>query len=253
MKFKSDLAKLISSSTIKITLSPAKIEVLSSSISSGITALKYLFLGFSSISSSVGTISNGGAFSISTFLRLDPKTGTHKVKVLPSFSLLCKIISPLSSFANSRLIDNPKPVPPYLRFVEPSACWNASKIRGCFPNGIPIPVSFTIKQIILSSSVFTLISKLTDPLSVNLIAFEIKFLRICSKRILSVLITIGASLAMISNLMFFSFATWLNRFHKLSVISLVETSKNSRSIFPASILDKSRISSINPNKLFPEL
>ncbi|MNQ42850.1 hypothetical protein D3C85_565600 [compost metagenome] len=244
---------MISSSTIKITLSPSFTESLSSSISSGITALKYLFLGFSVSISSVATISNGGIVSISAFLTADPKTGTHNVKVLPSFSLLCKMISPLSNLANSRLIDSPKPVPPYLRLVEPSACWKASKIKGCLPNGIPIPVSFTIKQIILSSSVFTLISKLTDPLSVNLIAFEIRFLRICSKRILSVLMTIGASLAMISNLMFFSFATWLNRFQRFSVISFVETSKNSRSIFPASIFDKSRISSIKPNKLFPEL
>ena len=58
-------------------------------------------------------------------------------------------------------MDNPKPVPPYLRFVEPSACWKASKINGCFSNGIPIPVSFTIKQITLSSSSFIFISTLS--------------------------------------------------------------------------------------------
>ena len=37
-------------------------------------------------------------------------------------------ISPPSSRAISREIDSPRPVPPYLRLVVPSACWNASKI-----------------------------------------------------------------------------------------------------------------------------
>ena len=35
----------------------------------------------------------------------------------------------------------PKPVPPYLRLVLPSACWNASKIICCFSGGMPMPVS----------------------------------------------------------------------------------------------------------------
>ena len=37
-------------------------------------------------------------------------------------------ISPPSSRAISRLMDRPRPVPPYLRLVVPSACLNASKI-----------------------------------------------------------------------------------------------------------------------------
>ena len=37
-------------------------------------------------------------------------------------------ISPPSSRAISRLMDRPRPVPPYLRLVVPSACWNASKM-----------------------------------------------------------------------------------------------------------------------------
>ena len=42
-------------------------------------------------------------------------------------------------------IVSPRPVPPYLRVVEPSACVNASKICCCFSAGIPIPVSRTEK------------------------------------------------------------------------------------------------------------
>ncbi len=39
------------------------------------------------------------------------------------------MISPPSSRAISREIERPRPVPPYLREVVPSACWKASKIR----------------------------------------------------------------------------------------------------------------------------
>jgi hypothetical protein len=38
-------------------------------------------------------------------------------------------------------------VPPYLRLVEPSACWKASKIICCFSGGIPMPVSLTLNAI----------------------------------------------------------------------------------------------------------
>ena len=36
-------------------------------------------------------------------------------------------------------------MPPYLRLVEPSACWNASKMICCFSGALPIPVSLTVK------------------------------------------------------------------------------------------------------------
>ena len=32
-------------------------------------------------------------------------------------------------------------VPPYLRLVLPSACWNASKMIRCLSGGMPMPVS----------------------------------------------------------------------------------------------------------------
>ena len=40
-----------------------------------------------------------------------------------------------------------EPVPPYLRLVVPSACWNASKISLSLSGGIPIPVSVTANAI----------------------------------------------------------------------------------------------------------
>ena len=39
----------------------------------------------------------------------------------------------------------PSPVPPYLRLVEPSACWKASKMICCFSVEMPMPVSVTEK------------------------------------------------------------------------------------------------------------
>ena len=37
----------------------------------------------------------------------------------------------------------PSPVPPYSRVEVTSACWKASKIRGCLSAAMPMPVSTT--------------------------------------------------------------------------------------------------------------
>ena len=58
------------------------------------------------------------------------------------------VMAPPSSRASSRLIDRPRPVPPYLRLVVPSACWNASKIMASLSGAMPIPVSRTVKATI---------------------------------------------------------------------------------------------------------
>ena len=75
--------------------------------------------------------------------RRGASAGKYSVKVLPSPGELTSLISPPSSFDSSRLIARPRPVPPYLRDVEPSACWNASKIICCLSGAIPMPVSVT--------------------------------------------------------------------------------------------------------------
>ena len=63
--------------------------------------------------------------------------------VLPRPGVDVSRISPPSSRDSSRLIARPRPVPPYLRLVEPSACWNASKMICCLSAGMPMPVSVT--------------------------------------------------------------------------------------------------------------
>ena len=67
------------------------------------------------------------------------------MKVLPTPGVLRSWISPPSRLASSRLMARPRPVPPYLRLVLASACWNASKMIFCFSGGMPMPVSDTSK------------------------------------------------------------------------------------------------------------
>ena len=67
------------------------------------------------------------------------------MKALPSPSALWTRSSPPSSRVSSRLIDSPRPVPPYRRLVVPSACWKASKTSACLSAAIPMPVSATTK------------------------------------------------------------------------------------------------------------
>ena len=81
-------------------------------------------------------------------------------------------------------MERPSPVPPYLRFVVPSACRNASKMTECCSGAIPIPVSITEKLTRLPVSGES--ESVTLPRSVNFSAFEMRFFRICSRRVESV-------------------------------------------------------------------
>ena len=63
--------------------------------------------------------------------------------MLPRPGSLSTRISPPSMRAISRLIERPRPVPPYLRLVVPSACWKASKMMRCLSSGMPMPLSVT--------------------------------------------------------------------------------------------------------------
>ena len=65
------------------------------------------------------------------------------MNVLPTRGALTRRISPPSRRDSSRLIARPSPVPPYLRLVLPSACWNASKMICCLSGEMPMPVSAT--------------------------------------------------------------------------------------------------------------
>ena len=63
-------------------------------------------------------------------------------------------------------------MPPFLRVLELSTCWNSSKMRSRSSGAIPTPVSVTATWKLPSS---TFARMLTDPASVNLIALLTRF------------------------------------------------------------------------------
>jgi len=99
-------------------------------------------------------------------------------------------ISPPSKRVISREMERPSPVPPYLRLVVPSACWNASKMIFCLLRGMPMPVSVTRTRGTVRARCRTSDSKWLRSgtactsagdaaCSVNLNAFESRFLSTC--------------------------------------------------------------------------
>ena len=124
------------------------------------------------------------------------------MKVLPSPGVLRTRISPPSRRAISRLIDSPRPVPPYMRPVPVSACWNGSKMIFSLSAAMPMPVSLTEKATTRPARLSTgwstdqpsaasSIRRSTRPVSVNLQAFESRFRSTCWSRLASVEMAAG--------------------------------------------------------------
>ncbi len=134
------------------------------------------------------------------------------MNVEPRPGSLCAWISPPSSWAISREMDSPSPVPPYLRLVVPSACLNASKITRILPAAIPMPVSLTENAIRSASGSVSepassscslmacgtssragRMTSSTDPESVNFTALDSRFRSTCNSRCSSVCSVAGSS------------------------------------------------------------
>ena len=91
---------------------------------------------------------------------------------------------------------SPRPVPPNLRLVLASACWNASKMMRCFSAGMPMPLSDTSKETtppwpsigwpVVQPPVDAETVSRTPPCAVNLKAFESRFFSTCCSRLASV-------------------------------------------------------------------
>ena len=126
------------------------------------------------------------------------------MNLLPWFGSLTNVIFPPSNNDNSLLILNPNPVPPYFLLMLPSTCLNDSNISCCLSSGIPIPLSSTVNDILLSGSDW--IFKFTTPdFLVNLNAFDSKFFRICDRRRLSVFIFLFTNIIKIELALFIHF------------------------------------------------
>ena len=70
---------------------------------------------------------------------------TVKWNWLPRPTSLSTQIRPPIMLTSREEIVSPRPVPPYCRVVELSACEKGSKMIFCFSTGMPIPVSETVK------------------------------------------------------------------------------------------------------------
>ncbi len=114
--------------------------------------------------------------------------GKVKINRDPTPTVDSTVISPPCNSTSCFVIDNPNPVPPYSRAVEPSACSNDSKMRSNLSSEIPIPVSETvIAKYPGCSGVFVTDSRncadtSMTPIEVNLIPLAIKFCKICWTR-----------------------------------------------------------------------
>ena len=121
-------------------------------------------------------------------------SGTNSVNTDPSPTVEDTSMRPPSMRASSLEIDSPSPVPPYLRLVVPSACWNASKIISSLPAGMPMPVSRTANAMNPAlSAPDRLTCRVTPPVSVNFTALANRLRNTCWSRWESVVSVEGTS------------------------------------------------------------
>ena len=189
--------------------------------------------------------------------------GRKSVKVEPMPGVLRKVSSPPSSCASSRLMARPRPVPPYLRLVEASACWKASNTIFCFSTGMPTPVSVTSKATTELAWLSAVLSgrqppftgstrSRTLPWAVNFSAFDSRFFRICCRRLESVT-RLRARLASTctSKRRPCDSAWWRNGRATVSSTLVKKISSASTVTVPDSILDRSRMSEIRFRRSVP--
>ena len=76
-----------------------------------------------------------------------------KKKVLPLSTWLSTQMRPPIISTRREQMARPRPVPPCLRVVDPSAWRKASKMKPFLSAGMPMPVSFTENSSVISDSV----------------------------------------------------------------------------------------------------
>src|SRR3989449_574266 len=153
------------------------------------------------------------------------------------------------------LIARPRPEPPCLRVVDPSAWANSSKMWDCAAALMPAPVSLTSKRSVtfcaVSSRPATRIT--TEPCSVNLIALPTRLVSTWPRRRGSPLTWVARFAGMLQASS--SPLAWARSARRSTTSSSVRRrsmSTFSSSSFPASILEKSRRSLMMPSRFWPE-
>jgi len=130
--------------------------------------------------------------------------GRRMVKVEPLPGLLSTVMSPPIKRQKCRLIASPRPVPPYLRVVEESACENSWNSRPICSSVMPMPVSVT--AIVIQSRPSACCGRaamVTVPFSVNLLALLPRLSSACRNRVWSAWIVPRFGQSMTIRLAFF--------------------------------------------------
>ena len=165
-------------------------------------------------------------------------------------------ISPPINSASCLEMESPRPVPPYLRVVEPSAWVNGVKMAARRSSGIPMPVSRTEKRIMTDSASSDSVSALitTSPSWVNFMALPARLViiwRILPGSPFNFDGTSGSILQISSRPA--SAARIASSSAVSSTVVLKSKSIISMLSFPASILEKSRMSLISSKRFSPLL
>src|SRR5262245_46160122 len=170
-------------------------------------------------------------------LKVDPRPTADSTQIRPPWSSTIRLA-----------MESPRPVPPFLRVLEVSACWNSSKIRCRSSWAMPGPVSATVTT---NASRSRWAPIRTSPASVNLIAFPTRFRSTWASRRSSPR-PAGRSGATTtrrpSPFSATSDSTWVTT---ACTTSCSEYSVSTSSSWPASILERSRTSLIRPRRCLP--
>ncbi len=136
----------------------------------------------SSTTSTCKPFISGGVISFLCCCVICRPKRTVKLKTLPFPTSLSTQMLPSSILTSCLQIHNPSPVPSYFRVVDASAWQKGLKSLGRCSGAIPTPVSCTKNfSIVWSNDSFNTFTptRITPPLSVNLIALSTRFFRIC--------------------------------------------------------------------------
>ncbi|OFA05196.1 hypothetical protein JAB9_08720 [Janthinobacterium sp. HH107] len=191
----------------------------------------------------------GGAGGASSGATSPTTTVTAKLEPCPATdwsTMLPPIIS-----ASCLMMARPSPVPPYLREVVLSAWRNGWKTAAAASGAMPMPVSRTSRRIRPAAGQLT--STEISPRSVNLVALLSRLVRIWRRRTGSPRTCCGTSEAMRQvNSMTLRWMPLANSATTSSITWRRSKGMCSSTSLPASILEKSRMSSMMLSRLSPE-
>ncbi len=179
------------------------------------------------------------------------RTGSRTVNVEPSPGLLRTWMPPPIISTKRFEIASPRPVPPYFRVVDASACMNGRKSLVTVSSSMPTPVSAIAKTSSSRSSMRRRATAIcTSPSLVNLQAFAIRLKSTWRSLVASAQVR-PSPLPTTRNRLRFRPASATAVSPSSATSASTSTSSHERSILPASIFDRSRMSSIKPSRCFP--